>query len=323
MMRIQEVRALRAGQFPEDAGPMKHPVRPQSYMEIRNFYTMTVYEKGAEVVRMQHTLLGEEKFQAGMRLYFRRHDGEAVTCDDFVQAMQDASGIELGQFKRWYDVASTPVLDCAGDYQDGTYTLSVKQSMNPPFHIPLVAKVGHEERLLHVRKPEERFAFRGLKTRPVPSLLRGFSAPVVLNYPYSEAELLHLLAHDDDPFNRWEAGQRLAAATILEASGEPSDAFADAMGRILAEPDRIFAAEVLTLPAESFLAEQMEVVDPDALRRSAKSCSPPTSGSRAARRIRRTRRRSASARCATSAFCTSRSSAKRRSRTGSSVARTT
>jgi len=265
MTRIQEVRALRAGQFPEDAGPMKHPVRPQSYMEIRNFYTMTVYEKGAEVVRMQHTLLGEEKFHAGMRLYFQRHDGQAVTCDDFVQAMQDASDVELVQFKRWYDVAGTPVLDCAGDYQDGTYTLSVKQSMNPPFHIPLVAKVGHEERLLHVRKPEERFAFSGLKTRPVPSLLRGFSAPVVLNYPYSEAELLHLLAHDDDPFNRWEAGQRLAACTILEARGEPSDAFADAMGRILAEPDRIFAAEVLTLPAESFLAEQMELVDPDAL----------------------------------------------------------
>src|SRR3989440_3737766 len=263
--RIQEVRALRAGQFPEDAGPMKHPVRPQSYLEIRNFYTMTVYEKGAEVVRMQHTLLGEEKFQAGMRLYFERHDGHAVTCDDFVQAMQDASDVELVQFKRWYDVAGTPVLDCAGDYQDGTYTLTVKQSMNPPFHIPLLAKVGDEERLLHVREPEERFAFRGLKTRPVPSLLRGFSAPVLLNYPYSEADLLHLLAHDDDPFNRWEAGQRLAASIILEARGEPSDAFVHAIGRILAEPDRMFAAEALTLPAESFLAEQMEIVDPDAL----------------------------------------------------------
>src|SRR3989440_8804092 len=244
--RIQEVRALRAAQFPEDAGPMAHPVRPQSYMEIRNFYTVTVYEKGAEVVRMQHTLLGEEKFQAGMRLYFQRHDGQAVTCDDFVQAMQDASDVELVQFKRWYDVAGTPVLDCAGDYQDGTYTLTVKQSMNPPFHIPLLAKVGDEKRLLHVRKPEERFAFRGLKTRPVPSLLRGFSAPVLLNYPYSEADLLHLLAHDDDPFNRWEAGQRLAASIILEARGEPSDAFVHAIGRILAEPDRMFAAEALT-----------------------------------------------------------------------------
>ncbi|HSU76025.1 MAG TPA: aminopeptidase N [Burkholderiales bacterium] len=265
MTRIQEVRALRAGQFPEDASPMKHPVRPQSYMEIRNFYTMTVYEKGAEVVRMQHTLLGEEKFQAGMRLYFKRHDGQAVTCDDFVQAMQDASGIDLGQFRRWYDVAGTPVLDCAGEYHDGTFSLTVKQSMNPPFHIPLVAKVGDEERLLHVRQPEERFAFPGLKEPPVPSLLRGFSAPVILNYPYREADLLHLLAHDDDPFNRWEAGQRLAASIILERNGEPSRAFLDAIGAILAEPDRVFAAEVLMLPVETFLAEQTEVVDPDAL----------------------------------------------------------
>jgi len=269
MTRIQEVRALRAAQFPEDAGPMKHPVRPQSFMEIRNFYTMTVYEKGAEVVRMQHTLLGEEKFQAGMRLYFQRHDGQAVTCDDFVQAMQDAagkdSGIDLTQFKRWYDVAGTPVLDCTGDYKDGTFTLTVKQSMNPPFHIPLLAKVGNEERLLHVRAGEERFTFGGLKERPVPSLLRRFSAPVILNYPYGEADLLHLLAHDDDPFNRWEAGQRLAGHIILEQKGEPSPAFIAAMGSMLGERDPIFAAEVLNLPPESFLAEQLEVVDPDAL----------------------------------------------------------
>src|SRR5918999_1513373 len=143
--RIQEVRSLRSTQFPEDAGPMKHPVRPQSYMEIRNFYTMTVYEKGAEVVRMQHTLLGEEKFQAGMRLYFKRHDGQAVTCDDFVQAMQDASGIDLGQFRRWYDIAGTPVVDAAGAYKNGVFTLRVKQSMNPAFHIPLAVKVGEHE----------------------------------------------------------------------------------------------------------------------------------------------------------------------------------
>ena len=265
MTRIQEVRALRAAQFAEDAGPMKHPVRPQSYMEIRNFYTMTVYEKGAEVVRMQHTLLGEEKFQAGMRLYFQRHDGQAVTCDDFVQAMQDASGVDLTQFKRWYDVPGTPVLDCVGQYADGKFTLTVKQSMNPPFHIPLLAKVGDEERLLHVRQAQERFTFSGLKARPVPSLLRRFSAPVILKYAYSEADLLHLLARDDDPFNRWEAGQRVAASTILERRGQPSPAFIDAMGSMLREKDQIFASEVLTLPSESFLAEQMDVVDPDAL----------------------------------------------------------
>jgi aminopeptidase N len=265
MTRIQEVRGLRAAQFPEDAGPMKHPVRPQSYMEIRNFYTMTVYEKGAEVVRMQHTLLGEEKFQAGMRLYFKRHDGQAVTCDDFVAAMQDASGVDLSQFKRWYDVAGTPVLDVEGSYEKGTFTLTVKQSMNPPFHIPLLVKIGDKEQLLHVKKTEERFTFDGLKAKPVPSLLRRFSAPVILDYEYSEADLLHLLANDDDPFNRWEAAQRLAATIILEKKGQPSPAFLEGMGRVLADRDPMFAAEVWNLPAESSLAEQMEVVEPDAL----------------------------------------------------------
>src|SRR3954463_11106699 len=265
MTRIQEVRGLRASQFPEDAGPMKHPVRPHSYMEIRNFYTMTVYEKGAEVVRMQHTLLGEEKFMAGMRLYFKRHDGQAVTCDDFVQAMQDASGIDLTQFKRWYDVAGTPTLDCEGAYDNGSFTLTVRQSTNPPFHIPFLVKVGDKEQLLHVKKPEERFTFTGLPAKPVPSLLRRFSAPVILDYPYTEAELLHLLANEDDAFNRWEAGQRVAAAIILQHGGKPSGAFTDAMRRVLSDRDPIFAAEVLNLPAETFLAEQLDVVDPDTL----------------------------------------------------------
>ena len=262
--RIQGVRMLRAGQFAEDAGPMAHPVRPQSYMEIRNFYTMTVYEKGAEVVRMQHTLLGEEKFQAGMRLYFQRHDGQAVTCDDFVQAMQDASGVDLTQFRRWYDVAGTPVLDCSASYADGVYTLTVKQSMNPPFHIPLAVKIGTHERVLALNKAEESFPFK-VDARPVPSLLRGFSAPVILNYPYSEAELVHLLAHDDDAFNRWEAGQRLAAEIVLQRQGVPSPAYLEAARRVLAEQDHAFVAEALTLPSETFLAEQCEVVDPDAL----------------------------------------------------------
>jgi aminopeptidase N len=266
--RIQEVRSLRAAQFAEDAGPMKHPVRPQSYVEIRNFYTMTVYEKGAEVVRMQHTLLGEEKFQAGMRLYFKRHDGQAVTCDDFVQAMQDASGIDLGQFRRWYDVAGTPVLDAAGAYQDGKFTLTVKQSMNPPFHVPFAVKIGHHEKVLSLKNAEESFTFEGLKAAPVPSLLREFSAPVILNYPYTEAGLLHLMANDDDPFNRWEAGQRLAASTILAQRGVPSAPFVAAARNLLADPDRAFAAEALNLPAETFLAEQLERVDPETLHES-------------------------------------------------------
>ena len=266
--RIQEARALRAAQFPEDAGPMKHPVRPQSYVEIRNFYTMTVYEKGAEVVRMQHTLLGEEKFQAGMRLYFRRHDGQAVTCDDFVQAMQDASGVDLGQFRRWYDVAGTPVVKAFGDFKDGTFTLGLRQSMNPPFHIPFAVKIGRHEAVLSLKSAEETFTFAGFKERPVPSLLRNFSAPVILNYPYTEADLIHLMAHDDDAFNRWEAGQRLAASTILEAKGAPTAAFMGAARELLRDRDPAFAAEALSLPAETFLAEQLEVVDPDALHES-------------------------------------------------------
>jgi aminopeptidase N len=265
--RIQEVRSLRATQFPEDAGPMKHPVRPQSYMEIRNFYTMTVYEKGAEVVRMQHTLLGEEKFQAGMRLYFKRHDGQAVTCDDFVQAMRDASGIDLQQFKRWYDFAGTPVLNCRGDFSGDVFTLTVKQSMNPPFHIPFAVKIGEHEQVLSLRKTEEKFAFPA-KEKPVPSLLRGFSAPVIVVYPYREDELLHLMAHDDDAFNRWEAGQRLAASIILDRRGEPSGGFIEAARKLLRDPDPAFAAEALMLPAETFLAEQMELVDPDRLHES-------------------------------------------------------
>ena len=265
--RIQEVRMLRAGQFAEDAGPMAHPVRPQSYMEIRNFYTMTVYEKGAEVVRMQHTLLGEEKFQAGMRLYLGRHDGQAVTCDDFVQAMQDASGVDLAQFRRWYDIAGTLVLDCDGAYDAAkkTFVLTVRQSMNPPFHIPFAVKIGPHERVLAVKQREETFVFEDIPAKPVPSLLRRFSAPVIVRYPYREADLLHLLARDDDPFNRWEAGQRLATEIILRKRGEPSRAFVDAVRTLLAEKDPAFVAEALALPFEAYLAEQVEVVDPDAI----------------------------------------------------------
>jgi aminopeptidase N len=262
--RIQEVRALRAAQFPEDAGPMKHPVRPASYMEIRNFYTMTVYEKGAEVVRMLHTLLGEERFRAGLRLYLSRHDGGAATCDDFVRAMADASGRDLAQFMQWYDVAGTPVLDVSGEWRDGRYTLAVRQSMDPPFHIPFAVKVAGEERLIELRRREERHEFPAPE-RPVPSLLRNFSAPVIVNYPYSESDLLHLMASDDDPFNRWEAGQRLATRIILERGGEPSAAFVEAARSLLADRDPAFAAEALALPSEAFLAEQLEVVDPDAL----------------------------------------------------------
>ena len=283
VQRIQEVRGLRAMQFPEDAGPMAHPVRPQSYMEIRNFYTMTVYEKGAEVVRMQHTLLGAEKFRKGMDLYFERHDGRAVTTDDFVAAMQDASGIDLTQFKRWYDQAGTPVLDIKGHYDVAAkrYTLTVKQSCPPtpgqdtklPFHIPfavgLVGPDGNDylSQLLSVKAAEEIFVFEDIPAQPVPSILRGFSAPVIAKIDYSETGLAHLMAHDSDPFNRWEAGQRLATGLLLDGPKAAPQSFVDAFARVLrdAPKDPAFGAEALNLPSETTLAEQMAVVDPDAL----------------------------------------------------------
>ncbi len=301
--RIQEVRGLRAAQFPEDAGPMAHPVRPQSYMEISNFYTATVYEKGAEVVRMIHTLLGAAGFRRGMDLYFRRHDGQAVTTDDFVAAMADANGADLAQFKRWYDQAGTPTLAARGEYDAAAkrYTLTVEQSVPPtpgqphklPMHVPLalglVGPDGREiplrldgetqpagtDRVLSVRAPQERFVFVDVPQRPVPSLLRRFSAPVNLKFEYTEAELVHLMAHDSDPLNRWEAGQRLALAIILRGveavragrAVEVPQSFSDAVGRVLGAGglDPAFAAEALVLPSEAYVAEQMDVVDPDAI----------------------------------------------------------
>jgi aminopeptidase N len=303
VQRIQEVRALRAGQFPEDAGPMAHPVRPQSYMEIGNFYTATVYEKGAEVVRMIHTLIGAQAFRQGMDLYFQRHDGQAVTTDDFVQAMQDASGVDLAQFKRWYDQAGTPRLEVKGQYDAAakTYTLTIAQSCAPspgqseklPYHIPVaVGLVGPDgrdlplqlegehaaagtSRALSVKRAQETFRFVNVAHAPVPSVLRGFSAPVVLRYEASDAQLTHLLTHDSDSFNRWEAGQQLALNVMLrsvadlQAGRAPQfpDAFVDALERVLADGERdpAFTAEALNLPSEGYVGEQMEVVDPDAI----------------------------------------------------------
>ncbi len=303
VQRIQEVRSLRAMQFPEDAGPMAHPVRPQAYLEISNFYTVTVYEKGAEVVRMIHTLLGAERFRAGMDLYFQRHDGQAVTCNDFAQAMEDASGVDLTQFRRWYEQAGTPHLDVATTYDAGSrrYTVTVKQSCAPtpdqpqklPFHIPLaVGLVGPDgvdmplrlageteavgtTRVLSVTEPVQRFVFEDITVAPVPSLLRGFSAPVILDHPYDDAALTHLMAHDSDSFNRWEAGQRLALGLLLrgveaQAAGRSfavPQSYIDAFGRVLADAaaDPALAAEALSLPSESYVGEQMAVVDPDAI----------------------------------------------------------
>jgi aminopeptidase N len=292
--RIREVRALRSSQFAEDAGPMAHPVRPSSYIEINNFYTTTVYEKGAEVVRMIRTLVGAAAFRRGMDLYFQRHDGQAVTCDDFVRAMADVSGADLSQFKRWYDQAGTPVLDVESEYdaESERYALTVRQSCPPtpgqdsklPFHIPLavglVAPDGWDmleegTRVVSLKKPEERLVFDARGARPVPSLARNFSAPVIVRYDYSESELALLAAHDTDPFNRWEAGQRLALGILLRGieaahSGreyELAETFVGAMARVLevGARDPAFAAEMLTLPSESYIAEQMAVIDPDAI----------------------------------------------------------
>ena len=301
--RIREVRDLRGRQFPEDASAMAHPVRPQSYMEISNFYTATVYQKGAEVVRMIHTLIGAENFRKGMDLYFERHDGEAVTTDDFVQAMADASGRDLTQFRRWYDQAGTPVLDVTDEYDAVAkrYTLTVRQSCPPtpgqpgkqPFHVPLavglVGPAGEDipvelerangERatgsVLSVTEAEQRFDFANVSARPVPSLARNFSAPVVVNYEYDERGLTHLMANDSDPFNRWEAGQRLATRLMLRGVADvragrevaAPESFVEAFARTLAlaTNDPSFAAEALTLPSEHFIAEQMAVVDPDAI----------------------------------------------------------
>ena len=292
--RIEDVRLLRAHQFTEDSSAMAHPVRPASYMEINNFYTMTVYEKGAEVVRMQANLLGPELFRNATDLYFQRHDGQAVTTDDFVACMEAASGRDLSQFKNWYDYAGTPELQVRGEYDAGakSYRLHISQhvpdtpgqSNKPPFHIPVVAGLldSHGKDmplrraddavhpgLLEVTQSEQSFTFLDVEEAPVPSLLRGFSAPVRLHYPYADHELVFLMAHDSDGFNRWDAGQQLAQRVILglvEGLPDASDMLAEythAFHRALdaAHVDPALLSEVLSLPSESFLGEQMPVID--------------------------------------------------------------
>ena len=300
--RIEDVRILRSSQFPQDAGPMAHPVRPDSYIEINNFYTVTVYNKGAEVIRMMQTLLGRDGFRRGMDLYFQRHDGQAVTCDDFVAAMADANGADFRQFQRWYHQAGTPELTVSDVYDatHRTYALTVRQSCPPtpgqphkePFHIPLALGLLDAEgrdlplqlagesapqgttRVLELREREHTFIFTNIPARPVPSLLRGFSAPVKVNSSESDDDLRFRLAHDRDDFNRWDAGQTLAIRTLLtlvEARQQGRDwtlpdAFSAAFGRALTSgADPMLLAQVLTLPSETYLAEQMAVVDVDGI----------------------------------------------------------
>jgi aminopeptidase N len=292
--RIEDVRVLRTAQFPEDAGPMAHPVRPDQYLEINNFYTVTVYEKGAEVVRMMQTLVGREGFARGLTLYFQRHDGHAVTCDDFAQAIADANpGSQLDrllpQFKRWYSQAGTPRVRVATQFEpvSGDYRITLSQHCPPtpgqsgkePFVIPiglgLLAPDGRElHNSMHVlTQASETLSFAGMAAEPVPSILRGFSAPVILEFDYSDAQLLTLLANDTDPFNRWEAGQRLAVNRALAFIGQEGlsagdirlDApYVEAMRSVLRHPqlDAAFKELALTLPAETYIAEQLDVVDP-------------------------------------------------------------
>ncbi|MBN8486556.1 MAG: aminopeptidase N [Burkholderiales bacterium] len=300
--RIADVCSLRERQFTEDAGAMAHPVRPDAYQAIDNFYTPTIYEKGAEVVRMMHTLVGRAGFAAGMKLYFQRHDGQAVTCDDFAQAIADANpgstlAAQLDVFKRWYSQAGTPRLQARGswDAAGASYTLTLRQHTPAtpgqsaklpqllPVRMGLVGRDGQAvalqlqdeagasgtERVLVLTEAEQRFVFAGVTQEVVPSLLRGFSAPVLLDDGLSDADLLVLLAHDTDAFNRWEAGQRLAvtrlaAAVAGDGQVQLDDAYLAALRALLTDPalDPSFKARALQLPVETYLAELITPVDP-------------------------------------------------------------
>ncbi len=288
--RIGDVRALRAAQFREDAGPLAHPVQPDHYITIDNFYTATVYNKGAEVIRMMATIIGREAFRRGMDLYFQRHDNHAVTINDFAQAMQDASGVDLTGFRRWYHQAGTPqvAVSATHDTASRRYTLTLKQNTPPtpgepekqPLVIPVVMGLlddtGQEiaSRTLLLAEPEQSFVFDGIERPPVPSLLRSFSAPVKLSgLPLSQLQFL--AAHDTDPFVRWESGQQYATQLLLDMAatwrrGETpalASGLIDALAATLrdGDADPAFAAEALMLPSESFLADQMAVVDVDAI----------------------------------------------------------
>jgi aminopeptidase N len=301
--RIHDVQIMRNYQFREDGGPMAHPVRPESYMEINNFYTLTVYDKGAEVIRMLHTFLGKKGFRRGLDLYFKRHDGQAVTCDDFVAAMVDANEADIDGFKLWYSQAGTPVLSVSGEYvaEKEEYRLKIRQSCPPtpgqgekepmlmPVAVGLLDRDGNDMELrlkegpgrmkpsgvLHVRDKEEVFVFDKVSEQPVLSFLRNFSAPARVELERSDQELAFLMAHDSDPFNRWDAGQQLSLKYILEqvsawqqgATLLVPEIFIESFKQILIDrqADPAFVALAMALPMENWIGQQMEVVDPDAI----------------------------------------------------------
>jgi len=301
--RILDARDLRNRQFPEDAGSMSHPIRPDQYSEINNFYTMTVYQKGAAVIRMYHTLLGEEGFQKGMKLYFERHDGAAVTCDDFLAAMADANGTDLNFFSRWYSQSGTPEVTADGSYDaerrnftlrlsqhtPATHDQAEKQALLIPFAIGLLSEQGEQiplqlegektagshTRVLQLSQSEHEFVFANVPGNPIPALLRDFSAPVKLHYDYSPNQLAVLMQHDPDPYVRWQAAQQLAEAAILENARLYSQGLEMQMDPNLIaaykallqdrQTDPALLAEALCLPAEDYLGEQMAVVDVDGI----------------------------------------------------------
>ncbi|TVP71439.1 MAG: aminopeptidase N [Rhodobacteraceae bacterium] len=289
--RIEDVLTLRARQFREDAGPLAHPVRPESFVEINNFYTSTVYEKGAELIRMLQLLVGPDGYRTALDLYFERHDGQACTIEDWIAVFEDATGRDLSQFKRWYGQAGTPRIDVTEDWQDGTYTLTLRQHTPPtpgqPLKEPLVIPVamgligadGREmlpTQVLELDSPEGRFTFANLPGKPVASLLRGFSAPVILNHALSREDRALLLAHDTDPVNRFEAGRGLARDILLamiREGAKPGPEYLDALRMMLRDDtlDPAFRALALSLPSEEDLASNLhdagEIPDPDAIHR--------------------------------------------------------
>ena len=289
--RIENVMVLRANQFPEDAGPTAHPIRPASYTEMNNFYTLTVYEKGAEIVRMLHTLLGEEGFQKGMKLYFQRHDGQAVTCDDFRLAMADANGYDLSQFALWYSQAGTPQVRLRSDYDAETQTLHLQAAQTlpatpdttqtkSPLMIPLKMSVLNQqgevqafclngkslqETVLVLHEAEQEWELTGVADEPILSLLHGFSAPIYLDYPYTEAELQVLMLHEKDAFARWEAGQILyrrlmkqAVSALRDGTALPDiSALTDALQQLMQQDiDAALLALMLTVPSEQEIWDQ-------------------------------------------------------------------
>ncbi|MBB5716386.1 aminopeptidase N [Sphingomonas aerophila] len=287
--RIEDVRALRASQFPEDAGPLAHPIRPESYLEISNFYTATIYNKGAEIVRMMATILGPQRFRAATDLYFDRFDGTAATCEDFVQCMEDAGGVDLTQFRLWYSQAGTPRVSASVTHDAGSGRATLRlgqqvpatpgQSDKEPMVIPLKlrlfgAATGRpltDEQLVMLNQASDTIVYEGVTERPVLSINRGFSAPVVIESDRTPDELAFLSGTDDDPFARYEATQQLMLDTLvagaIEGGRTNHDAVIRAVSATLSDPslDPAFVAEAVLLPAEGFIADQLAVVDPEAV----------------------------------------------------------